>query len=192
MKRCFVGMRVDGAAREKLADVAARLARVSRSSARRVKVVPESNWHATIKFLGATGDAQVPELVSLLGDVAATFEPPAATLAGLGAFPSPARPRIVFAAIGDGRDVLTRLALAVEEVVLPLGFAREDREHTPHVTLARVDQPRAQGPLSELIDGAAGEGLGGIVTSHLVLFESTPGKEASVYTPLAEVRLGAR
>lgn len=189
MKRCFVGMRVEAATVRRIVEVTAPLRRLSGSAARRIKLVPPENLHATITFLGATGDAQVADVAAALDAVAAGVPPTPVSLAGFGAFPSPARPRVLFAAAGDGREHLAEVAAAVAAAIAELGFAREERPHVPHVTVARVDQPRPNGPLSDWLAAASRDGLGGLVATHLVLFESRMQAPHSIYTSLAELAL---
>jgi 2'-5' RNA ligase len=182
-------MRVEPATVRHIVEVTAPLRRLPGSAARRIKLVPAENLHATIKFLGATGDDQVADVTAALDAVAAVLPATPVLLAGFGAFPSPARPRIVFAGAGVGHEHLALVALSVEEAVAALGFPREERVHVPHVTVARVDQARPHGPLSDWLAQAPREGLGALVATHLVLFESRTGAPHSVYTSLAELPL---
>lgn len=191
MKRCFVGMPIDDEARSALAVAQAGLVRLPPWAARRLRPVPAGNFHATIKFLGATADAQVAELVAGLQEVARRLEPVEATLAGYDAFPNPARPRAVFATIAAGREHVIAIAESVEEAAVILGFPAEERARVPHVTIARVDQARPRGPLTSWLEQAPRAPLGRLLADRLILFESRRGPESSVYVPLAEIELGA-
>jgi 2'-5' RNA ligase len=190
VKRCFVGLRIDERAQRRLAEAQATLEQLGKTAARRLRLVPPENFHATLKFLGATADQQVPELTSALAAVARRFEPVEVLIEGFGAFPSPARPRVLFAALGAGRDWAASLAADVDAAAVELSFAREERPHVPHVTLARVEQAKPHGRLSDWLTEALHEPLGRVLTSHLVLFESKLGSDHARYAALCELPLG--
>jgi 2'-5' RNA ligase len=190
MKRCFVGFRIDAPARARLAELQAELRRLPPSAARRLKLEPAENLHATVRFLGPTGDAQVADVVAALAAAARGLTPREVVLQGFAAFPSSARPRVLFAAVSAGRELVSAAAAAADDAVEPLGFPREDRPFTPHVTIARADQPSPDGPLSAWLSAAPREALGHIVATSLVLFESHLGPSGSRHDVLAEVPLG--
>jgi 2'-5' RNA ligase len=190
MKRCFVGLRIDPAARARLVALQGGLRRLPPSAARRLKLEPADNLHATVKFLGPTGDAQVAGIIAALGDVARTLTAREVVLRGLAAFPTLARPRVLFAGVGDGADLVTAAAAATEDAVAALGFPREGRPFTPHVTIARVDQPRPDGPLTDWLAKAPREALGHVLATHLILYESHLASSGATYSVLAEVPLG--
>lgn len=189
MRRCFIGMRVDDEARVHLLEAQAGLERLSLAAARKLKPVPGENFHATIKFLGATTDADLQELTVALAAITSTTSPEEVVLAGYDAFPSRERPRAVFAAIDRGREFMVDLAARTEAAAVALRFAPEDKPRVPHVTVARVDHAQPKGPLSDWLARAPRERLGRIDSRTLILFESVRRPEGSRYTPLAEFRL---
>jgi 2'-5' RNA ligase len=102
-------------------------------------VVPE-NWHFTLRFLGAT---KMELRDSLVAELSTTVLGPSFTirLAALGAFPNPRRARILWLGVENGTERFRALAKVVEEVASGLGFKREERAFTPHLTLSRIDPP---------------------------------------------------
>jgi 2'-5' RNA ligase len=95
------------------------------------------NFHVTLKFLGAVAAERLAALrkalVSALADVPA-FE---MEMRGFGAFPSEQEATILFAGVEDGQGKLARLAATVEAVATRLGFDRDERRFTGHVTVGR-------------------------------------------------------
>jgi 2'-5' RNA ligase len=103
--------------------------------------------HLTLKFLG---DVQERELDGVFGAVrrAAEGVPPFRfETTGLGAFPSPRRPRVIWLGV-EPRDELYDLAEAVEVELSDLGFPRERRPFRPHITIGRIRDPRGSGDIS--------------------------------------------
>jgi len=190
MKRCFIALALPPETRERLARLAAGLKRLPRHAAQRLRPVAAANLHVTVKFLGPTADEQVGPVTDALRAVAAKHPLGHATLSGVGAFPSAARPRILFAALSHGHAEVAALAEAVEAAVEPLGFPREGRPHVPHVTLARVEGAKAHGPLTTWLETPPAEPFGPVDTTALVLFESALTPQGSIYTPLAQLPLG--
>jgi 2'-5' RNA ligase len=190
MKRCFVAMTVPEATRSVLADLQSELRALPASAARRVRLVPAPNLHVTIKFLGDTPDADIDPIVATLRAVAATTRLPGTRVAGVGAFPSPARPRVVFAGLSLGGDAVAAFAADIERHLAPLGIAPEQRGNHPHVTLARIEGAKPRGPLSRWIERHPSGDAGPISDDALVLFESQLTPQGAIYRALATVPLG--
>jgi 2'-5' RNA ligase len=127
---------------------------------------PVANQHVTLKFLGSTP----ADLVDAVGDVcaraAAAERPSIVSIAGLGAFPSVTRARVLWAGIDDPNDLLATLARRLADDFAPLGYEPEKRSFTPHLTLARFKRPGRLGDLPEL------PGLDPFSVTELVLYRS--------------------
>jgi 2'-5' RNA ligase len=104
-----------------------------------VNWVGEENLHVTLLFLGEVSDRDLPDLCRAVAEVSAGQDAFALTLAGVGCFPNPRRPRVVWAGLTDGQAELVALHDALEPPLLALGcYRREERQYTPHLTLGRV------------------------------------------------------
>jgi 2'-5' RNA ligase len=96
--------------------------------------------HLTLRFLG---DVEDPEpVIDAAAQVAARHAPFDVSLVGVGAFPDARRPRVVWVGLGEGAGEAGALAKELDDAVVPLGFPREERPWTAHVTLGRFrDRP---------------------------------------------------
>ena len=101
---------------------------------------PPENWHLTMKFLGATRPSLVGWVGEQIHDVATLTSPFETRVTGLGAFPSPARARILWAAVEDDGGWIARLGTAIEKA-LERRFEPERRAFRAHVTIGRSDPP---------------------------------------------------
>ena len=135
--RTFIAVGVPAAARRDLADAAGQL-RAHMSPA--VRWAAPDGMHLTLKFLGNIAPALAGPLLSALSDTARETAPFELRLAGLGVFPHPRRPRVLWAGIAGDTDALAALQQAVEEASIGLGFIPESRPFAPHITLGRVRQ----------------------------------------------------
>ena len=190
MIRCFIALRLDAKARQALFELGQQLlSRKPEHGARKIRPVPRANLHLTVKFLGNTADAQIKPLSKTLAELSRDFAPYPqtlrATVVGLDAFPNRRRPRAIFAAIHEGLSELRRLMDEVEVVCQMHGFDPERKPRVPHVTVARIERARPNGPVSDFIGQHADQRWGTIDTSALVLYQSQLQPSGSVYTPLA-------
>ncbi|HET6343692.1 MAG TPA: RNA 2',3'-cyclic phosphodiesterase, partial [Myxococcota bacterium] len=188
MKRTFVALDVPAATRAALCEVQAALRCLREPEARIRFTVPEQ-LHLTLKFLGGTGDAQVAPLLDALEAVAAGMGPLDAQLGGLGAFPSPTRPRALFAAIAHGAERVVALMEAVETACVGLSFAPEPRPRVPHVTLARLSDVVPRGRTCRWLAEAPRRPYGTVDGGALSLYESILRPGGSLYVPLGRFPL---
>ncbi len=104
----------------------------------RVRWAKPENVHLTLRFLGNVREEVLGDLHAALEEVCAGHAPFEVELAGLGAFPSARRARVLWTGVGAGFEELGSLAADLDEALSPLGFKREERPYTPHLTLGRV------------------------------------------------------
>ena len=130
---------------------------------RDVSWVARDNLHVTLKFLGHVA----PERLDLA--TVAGFE---LAIAGLGAFPSPTRPRVLWAGLTSGADAAATLARSIDGALAAHGFAREDRPFSGHVTLGRVRQPGRDERLAAALAAGARHQFGRLAVDRLALMRS--------------------
>ncbi|MGA9353929.1 MAG: RNA 2',3'-cyclic phosphodiesterase [Terriglobales bacterium] len=102
---------------------------------------PEARWvrpeslHITLKFVGEQKPEQVEAITQRLRRVESSrFE---IRVSGYGFFPTAKSPRVFWIGIHAGPQ-LAQLASDIDAVVAGLGIPREEREFSPHLTLARA------------------------------------------------------
>ncbi len=105
---------------------------------RSVRWVRPEEVHLTLRFLGDTGQEQVAAVRAALDQVAARTAPFELRLEGMGCFPNPRRPQVIWVGVEDPGKQLAKLQKAVEHSLRPLGWEREARRFVPHLTLGRV------------------------------------------------------
>lgn len=90
-----------------------------------------------MKFLGEIDPAKTDKISTALEEASKGIPPFDVRVSGVGGFPSLKNPRVLWVGIGEN-ETLKRLAANIEERLSSLGFEREDRPFTPHLTLCRV------------------------------------------------------
>ena len=131
--RLFLAINLPAEERERLFAETAPL----RAAGLPVRWVPPANLHLTLRFLGSVQADLVDRIVEAATQAVHGFEAFDVPMAGVGAFPGPRRPRVLWVGAGDVPP-LRRLHAALEEALAPLGFAPEERAFQPHVTIGRV------------------------------------------------------
>ncbi len=147
---------------------------------------PLDNLHITTKFIGQWPEERLEELHEALLEVAprSAFE---VEIANLGWFPNERSPRVLW--IGaHGGSAVSLLAKETEERLALLGIAREDRNFSPHLTLARIKSPVPLGALRKRVEELQPALIGKFQASQFALFRSDPGSNSSIYRKLREYK----
>lgn len=113
-----------------------------RSAGFPVRWNPPEALHLTLKFLGETDPARLPEITNAAATAAARARPIELRLDGIGAFPSLRNPRVLWLGV-EATSRLRMLKQDLEWEFAPLGFPRENRAFQPHITLGRA-RPNAR------------------------------------------------
>ncbi|MDY6965608.1 MAG: RNA 2',3'-cyclic phosphodiesterase [Halobacteriota archaeon] len=152
-----------------------------------LKMVDPKIVHLTLKFLGDVPKENIKKVSEALNCV--NCEPFTSELRGVGVFPNFKRIRVVWiGAIGD----FELLHDSVESLLEPLGFAREDKRFTSHITVARAkkitkDEERlVAGKVKDL----TGITLGSMPVDRIKLKKSTLTPKGPIYEDLYVKELG--
>jgi len=148
------------------------------------------NLHITSKFIGEWPEQRLGELKAALEGIHAPAAFPV-TIARFGYLPNPHHPRMLFVDVQAGPE-LSNLARQIEDALVPLGVAREDRPYTPHITLARIGNNSIRA-VREHIANMKNLDFGTFQATEFHLYLSTPrsGGSGSVYKALATFPLGS-
>ena len=104
-----------------------------------VKWVKSTSLHITLKFLGHQAASRVDTLVTALSGQPIRVPSFDVQIGGFGAFPSRHRPRVFWLGVESlPHSPLYSLFEQLEERLEPLGFEKESRRFSPHLTLGRV------------------------------------------------------
>jgi 2'-5' RNA ligase len=102
-----------------------------------IRWVRPKNIHLTLKFLGDVQGVDIEPIKQILDDAAAQLDPFEFEVGGLGAFPSNQRARVIWIGI-QAPAQLMELQKSIDLKTAALGYASEERDFSPHLTLGRV------------------------------------------------------
>jgi 2'-5' RNA ligase len=156
-----------------------------------VRWVRPEGIHLTLKFLGDVPADKLDDIAEALRTTSAAHAPFSLHIAGMGCFPSPRRPRVVWIGVDEPSGTLERLYYGIERALAPLGFPPEQRRFSPHLTLGRVKRGRSAGELEALGEYVtrARVSIGRMEVTAVYLMRSDLRPSGAVYTELAAAPL---
>ena len=153
-----------------------------------VSWVKPQNVHITLKFLGEVKEDKIEEVYQAVEKSAVGIKKFQVSLQGLGGFPNLKRPRVIWVGVEKGKEILSELSPRVEEQFSGIGFAKENRAFTPHLTLGRVKSLKNLESLATEINKTAFE-TADFEVQEVVVMKSTLLPTGAVYTPVKKVLL---
>jgi 2'-5' RNA ligase len=120
----------------------------------------------------------------------AGLEPIGVRLAGAGAFPSAARPRVVWLGIEHGAPELARLAARANGELAARGWPADERPFRAHLTLGRSDGVLGAAQAVAALQDGARDLDAAWTADRLVVYRSVLGHGPPQYEALAAARLG--
>jgi 2'-5' RNA ligase len=182
--RTFVAVPIPGSVRERIGAFTAPLRRLDAD----IKWVQSESLHFTLKFLGDVDPGRIGEIGDAAGAVVSGFPAFVLALGGTGCFPNPKRPSVLWIGAMDGAAALAGLAGSVEAALEALGFEREKRPFSAHLTIGRVRSPRG---VARTLEAMAGSGFAAgpfrVDTVHVM--RSDLQRTGAVHTPLQTLKL---
>ena len=97
-----------------------------------------SPTHLTLRFLGEVAPERLEAVGAAIEASVRESRPYDLVLEGVGAFPSPERPRVVWVGATAGAPETIEIAARLSAALAPVGFPVERERFVPHVTLFRV------------------------------------------------------
>jgi len=149
------------------------------------KPVEEDNIHLTLKFLGNVSAPRLAEVKSSLQQLA--FPSFTAEIKGAGAFPNLKHMNVVWVGVNEGWTLIEQIYEQVEKLLSSLGFSRENRPFSPHITIARVRSGRKRDEIANFLQHLSDESFGTITVDKVRLKQSILSSSGPKYSTLLEV-----
>ena len=177
---------------EGIKNTLARLQDELRSSNADVKWVEPANIHLTLKFLGEVSEDNMSKVRQILSDTVRQNSAFQLTLNSLGSFPKIESPRVIWAGVAQGDKEIQTIVKELEERLDKLGFPREDKPFSSHITLGRtrsgLNQRALAAKLAQLKDYFT-KNTAGFTVKEVTLYKSTLTPNGPIYETLAEESL---
>lgn len=154
--------------------------------------LPEVRWtrpenlHLTLHFFGEISQESLEKIKVSVLCVKGCQAPFSVAVGGLGAFPGPRRPRVIWLGL-DPAEQLRQLHGNCAAVLRKAGIVTEPRPYMPHLTIGRLKQQ--QPDLSALCAASGKAVVGRLPVDRLVLYESRLQPGGAEHIPLMTVNL---
>ncbi len=154
-----------------------------------IRWVRKEGIHLTLKFLGDIDRDDIEKIRAAMERVAEAFSPFTLRGEGVGVFPNLKRPRVVWVGVSGDVEPLRGLQRDLESQLDSLGFPKEKRSFSGHLTMGRVKGRLDRTKLSRVLEGLGDFRTESFTAQSVVLFQSDLRPEGAVYSRLAEVPL---
>lgn len=153
--------------------------------------VATENIHLTLKFLGEVSSANLELLRQSIHAECAQTAPFEISVAGLGCFPNPRHPRVLWVGLSAPSE-LTHLQRQIESAATRLGYTPEEKPFSPHLTIGRVREqitPIELQTLRKLLEQSTVSALGTFTVREVHIYKSELRPEGPHYSRLATAYL---
>jgi len=156
-----------------------------------VRWVPTQNMHLTLKFIGNVAASHLDFIKQMLAQTADQSSAFDLQITGLGSFPNSKRPRVLWVGLHASAE-LPALQRNLEAGASRLGYQKEERPFSPHLTIGRVRQNINLAGLQKIRGGLESIQIGSIGAAHIDsvhLYQSQLHSSGSNYTKLFSASL---
>ncbi len=172
-----------------LRDALAALQRELAPALRGVRWTPPASIHLTLQFFAGLPIEVLDKLRTSVLSVTIGSKPFGVDVRGLGVFPAPQRPRVLWAGLDAGPG-LAQFYRDCAEGLAAIGLPVESRPFRPHLTIGRFREGPAPG-LEALLDRESARPIGTLPVERLVLYRSELGPAGATHTELFAVPLSS-
>lgn len=154
-----------------------------------IRTVKSTQLHLTLKFLGDVSEKRLEQIKNAIQRI--SLDPFNISLEGIGCFPNTKRIRVVWIGISEGKETLKKLASFVEQTMAQIGFPKDKRPFSPHLTLGRVKYLKGEGSnlLIKKIEESKELYFGSQSINSFILKKSTLTPKGAIYDNLLEISL---
>jgi RNA 2',3'-cyclic 3'-phosphodiesterase len=186
--RCFVAVEIDEGIQRALGDLQKTIAKSTDLRKGDVKWVHPDTMHLTLKFIGEVTDKQIVEICDLVKKVAQRHEAFDMAVNQVGHFGGEGA-RVLWVGAGLDSEPLLKLQEDLEEEMAQVGWPKEGRKFSGHLTLCRIRNVQAGLKLAKLAEKYQDFDLGSTRCDSMCVFESRLSPEGPEYTPLGRFKL---
>src|SRR5881396_1128583 len=134
-----------------------------------LKPVEGENVHLTLKFLGNVSTSRLAEVKCA------------------GAFPNLKHMSVIWVGVDEGWTQVEQIYEQVEKLLSGVGFRRENRPFSPHITIARVRSGRKRDEIANFLQHLSDESFGTIAVDKIRLKQSILSSSGPKYSTLLEI-----
>ena len=154
-----------------------------------VRWVKTGNIHLTLKFLGNIKSDDIDKIHRAMAVAAKNCGPISLAAGGVGVFPGTKKPRVIWVGISDEKHQLTGLQKSIDDHLVEIGFARENRPFKGHLTLGRVKGRIDSRRLATAVEESGSFEPIAFTVDRIILYRSELKPAGPIYTRLKSVEM---
>ena len=159
-----------------------------KNSGANTKLVETENIHITLKFLGGTDEELIDKIEDIMKKSVEGIVPFDLKLIGAGVFPNPDYIKIMWIGIKDNGEA-GKIASIINEELVSLGFEKDRRSFSPHLTIARVRSAKNKEKLVEIVEKYRETEFVTININSIKLKKSELTPKGPIYTTIREIKI---
>ncbi len=157
-----------------------------------IRWVRPEGIHLTLKFFGDVFGKEIAGISEVVREQAAKAAPFSLSVGGIGVFPDPRRPRVLWMGMQGDVERLSAFQGDLERALKAIGFPGEERTFRPHLTLGRFRSPVGLSGLAGVLEKGGEYAAGRFVASGLCLFRSELTPRGTIYTRIEQFPLAGK
>lgn len=154
----------------------------------KVKWTRPENIHLTLKFLGDVDKADLNSVSNVVNTAAKGFGAIRLCTKGVGVFPGVKRARVLWTGISGQTDLLAKLQENIDAGLSEIGFLREKRAFTGHLTIGRLKGNPYPDLFIEMVKKFKDMASDPFVADRIHVIKSDLTSSGPIYTKLASAQ----
>jgi 2'-5' RNA ligase len=153
-----------------------------------VKLVEPKNIHITLKFLGDTDEDLICKIEEIIKKSVEKIKPFEIELKGAGVFPNKNYIRVIWVGINNIEN-LKNISKKIDDQLSLIGFQKEKRDFSAHLTLARVKSLRNKDKILQIVEKYKETDFLNIKVDRIRLKKSQLTPKGPIYSTIREIKL---
>jgi len=164
------------------------LIRDLKNSGANIKIVEPENMHITLKFLGDTDEELIEKIKEIMKKSVVNIDPFELKLKSTGVFPNENYIKVIWVGL-EQYEKIKEIAKTIDEKLSKIGFKKEKREFSPHLTIGRLRSGKNKDKILHILNKYKDAEFNSFKIKSIKLIKSELTSKGPIYTTLEEVKI---
>jgi 2'-5' RNA ligase len=187
--RVFIAVDINEQVKSAVKQLQKRLIDATSAGSKDIAWVRPDAMHLTLKFLGEINDNLLVQVCNTVKEAVAGHKGFDLDIENVGSFGGKSA-RVLWIGSGAGSEEITKIAQDIEQRLEKIGFSKEARLFTVHLTLCRIKSFKAGLELANLAEDYKDFKAGTVFIDSIKVYQSQLTPTGPIYTVLGSYLLG--
>lgn len=159
-----------------------------RNTGANIKLVEPKNIHITLKFLGDTPVENIEKIQEIIENSVKDVDPFEIKFSNTGAFPNQNYIKVIWIGIQNSEPI-KQIANSIDSNITQLGFEKEKRQFSAHLTIGRVRNAQNKEKLVQILNKYESIDFGRYNVNSIKLKKSELTPKGPIYSDIFEIKL---